>query len=615
MKMIRPLMTLLICLFTITSFAQVSITKVEPPNWWVGMQNPQVQLVVYGNDLGNATVSTKYKKVKITKVEKAESPNYLFITLDIHPKATAGKIPLVFTKGGKQTTYEYEIKARSTDKDRIQGFGTSDIIYLLMPDRFANGDPSNDNVASMKEGVARDSTLGRHGGDIKGIVDHLDYIKETGATAIWHNPILENNMDAFSYHGYAITDLFKVDARFGTNEDYVNMVDVAQQKGLKVIMDMVFNHIGLNHWMMADLPFQNWVHQHKEFTRSNFRATTIIDPYVSEYDKTKMLTGWFDTTMPDLDQRNPFLATYLTQNSIWWIEYAGLDGIRMDTYPYPYKEFMANWAKTVMTEYPQFNIVGESWVQKPAIEAYWQKKAGLAGYESHLPSVTDFIVYQGISSAFHEEEGWATGMANLYYILSQDFIYPDPYGLVTFADNHDLNRVYTQLGKDYNKFKMAIGFLLTVRGIPQIYYGTEILMDGDASDHGLLRKDFPGGWAGDKTDKFTKAGRTDQENDCFDFVTGLMRYRRDNPVMQTGKLTQFIPENGIYVYFRHNSEKTVMIIMNNLKDKEQKLDTKRFAECIKDHKKAKDITTGKMLNSLDDITLPAKSIMVLELMK
>lgn len=612
--MIRPFFVLLLCLLTVTAFSQIQIDRVEPPNWWVGMKNSEVQLIVYGKEIGSATVSTKYKKVKVLKVDKAESPNYLFVTLAIHPKAVAGKVPLVFTKDGKQTTFEYELKARSTDQNRILGFDNSDLIYLLMPDRFANGDPSNDNIEGMEQ-VSRDSTLGRHGGDIKGIVDHLDYIKDLGATAIWHNPILENDMPVHSYHGYAITDLYRVDRRFGSNEDYVKMVDAAQQKGLKIIMDMVFNHIGLNHWTLKDLPFENWIHQHKEFTRSNFRATTIIDPYVSEYDKKKMLTGWFDTTMPDLDQRNPFVAKYLIQNSIWWVEYAGLDGIRMDTYPYPYKEFMAAWAKAVMTEYPQFNIVGESWVQKAGIEAYWQKNAKLAGYESHLPSVTDFIMYGGISSAFHENEGWNTGMANLYYVLSQDFLYPNANGLVTFADNHDVNRVYTQLGKDFNKFKMAMGFLLTTRGIPQIYYGTEILMYGDASDHGLLRKDFPGGWTGDKENKFTKAGRNEQENECFDFIRSLMRYRRDNAVMQTGKLTQFIPDGGIYVYFRTNADKTVMVIMNNNNEDDKKITTARYAECIKDFTKGKSITTGKTINDLKEIMIPAKSIMVLELMK
>ncbi|MGB0522119.1 MAG: glycoside hydrolase family 13 protein [Flammeovirgaceae bacterium] len=612
--MIRSFLLLFLCLFATVSFAQIDIAKVEPPNWWVGMKNRQVQLIVHGDGIGAATVSAKYKKVKIVKVDKATSPNYLFVTLDIHPKAKAGKVPLTFTKDGKSYTHEYELKARSTDKNRILGFDNSDLIYLLMPDRFANGDPSNDNIEGMEQ-MNREETLGRHGGDIKGIVDHLDYIKDLGATAIWHNPILENDMEAHSYHGYAITDLYKVDARFGSNEDYVALVDKAQEKGLKIIMDMVFNHIGLNHWTLKDLPFENWIHQHKEFTRSNFRATTIIDPYVSEYDKKKMLTGWFDTTMPDLDQRNPFVAKYLIQNSIWWIEYAGLDGIRMDTYPYPYKEFMAEWAKAVMMEYPQFNIVGESWVQEVGIEAYWQKQAGLAGYESNLPSVTDFIVYQGISNAFNEDEGWSTGMARLYYVLAQDFLYPDANGLVTFADNHDVNRLYTQLGKDFNKFKMAMGFLLTTRGIPQVYYGTEILMFGDASDHGLLRKDFPGGWAGDKENKFTKAGRTAQENECFDFIRSLMRYRRDNKVMQTGKLTQFIPEDGVYVYFRTNAEKTVMVIMNNKNDQEKKVDTARFAECIKDFTKGKRITTGKTITNLKTITMPAKSIQVLELMK
>jgi len=590
------------------------ISKVEPSNWWIGMQNPEVQIMVHGKDIGKATVSAKYKKVKITKVEKAESPNYLFVTLAISDKASAGKVPLTFTIGDKSTTYEYEIQARSTDAKRIQGFDNSDIIYLLMPDRFANGDPNNDSVDEMLEKADRKELQSRHGGDIKGISDHLDYIHDLGATTLWINPLLENNNQAYSYHGYAITDLYKTDPRFGTNEDYLNLCNKAQQKDMKVIMDMVFNHIGINHWMMADLPFNDWVHQHEEFTRSNFRATTIADPYASKYDKDKMLKGWFDTSMPDLNQQNPFVAKYLTQNSIWWIEYLGLDGIRMDTYPYPYKEFMAEWAKTIMTEYPQFNIVGETWVQEAGIEAYWQKDVLLNGYQSNLPSVTDFIMRNAIADAFHQNESWTEGMANLYYVLAQDFLYKNPYNLVTFADNHDLTRIYTQMGEDYAKYKMAMAFLMTMRGIPQIYYGTEILMSGDGSNHGLVRKDFPGGWQGDERSAFTKEGRTDKENEAFSFLQTLIQYRKSTTALQTGKLMQFVPDEGIYIYFRYDNEQTVMVILNNNKEGESKFTTERYAECIKDFTQGKDILSGESV-SLKEITISAKSVMVLELGK
>ena len=615
MNNIKLILVALFGVFTQLATAQApTIQKVEPANWWVGMKTNQVQLLVHGKDIGNATVSTKYKKVKITQVDKAESPNYLFVTLDISDKAVAGKIPLTFTQNGESKVYEYPILDRSKDNERIQGFDNSDIIYLLMPDRFANGDTSNDDVAGMLDVANREASQGRHGGDLKGIRDHLDYISELGVTALWINPLLENNNKAYSYHGYAITDLYKVDPRFGTNEDYRALCDEAQQKGLKVIMDMVFNHIGINHWMMKDLPFQDWIHQHDTFTRSNFRATTITDPYASKYDKEKMLKGWFDTSMPDLNQKNPFVATYLTQNSIWWIEYLGLDGIRMDTYPYPYKDFMSVWAKTIMAEYPQFNIVGEAWVQKASIEAYWQRGVQNDGYQSNLPSVTDFIMYHAISNAFHEKEGWTEGMSNLYYVLAQDFLYLDPYNMVTFADNHDLTRIYTQVGEDYNKYQMAMSFLMTTRGIPQIYYGTEILMTGPGNDHGLVRKDFPGGWPDDKKSAFTAKGRTEEQQKAYKYVSTLIHYRKNTTALQTGKLIQFVPDAGIYVYFRYDDEKTVMVILNNNEKGESTFTTERYTECIGEATQAKDIQTGKTV-LLKEIKIPAKSALVLELDK
>lgn len=596
--------------------SSLEVMHLEPLHWWVGMKDPSLQIMVHAEGVAEASaVTSKYQGVSIESFEKLTSPNYLFINLVIDSKAKAGIINFELTVKGKKYDLAYELKNRTKLAEGMKGFGPEDVIYLLMPDRFANGDPSNDNVKGMADAMSREGNLGRHGGDIQGITQHLDYIRDLGVTALWLNPVQENNMDHHSYHGYAMTDFYKVDARLGGNKAYEEMVSQAHQKGLKVIMDMVFNHCGSNHWWMKDLPSEDWVHQHENFTRSNFRATTIADPYASEYDRKKMLTGWFDTTMPDLNQKNPYMGNYLTQNSIWWIEQVGLDGIRMDTYPYPYKEFMADWAKRVMTEYPDFNIVGESWVQRVSLEAYWQKDAKLAGYQSNLPSVTDFQVFKAIGSAFHENEGWETGMANLYYTLTQDFLYPDPYNMVVFADNHDVTRIFTQLGRDYRKYKMAMAYLLTTRGIPQVYYGTEILMQGDAYDHGLLRKDYPGGWEGDAINVFKGKGMTGMQKDAHIFLKKLLNWRKGEPAVHRGKLTQFIPEDGIYVYFRQNAETTVMVVLNNNERADKTFTTERFAECMKGYGSALNIETEAIITDLSKIAIPAKSAMILELKK
>lgn len=607
-----------ILILTTSVWAKVSISKVEPMNWWVGMNNTELQILVYGEDIATTIPEINYEGVTIESIKKVENSNYVFIYLNIDKTTQPGKFPIIF-KSGKKTVaeYEYELKERNKKENIQQGFDASDVIYLIMPDRFSNGDPSNDSTKDMLEKADRSNPDGRHGGDLQGVINHLDYIAETGYTALWLNPFLENNQPKYTYHGYAISDFYKVDSRHGTNELFVNLVDEAHNKEVKVIMDMIFNHCGGGHYFNQDLPSQDWIHQHDEFTRSNFRAPAVADPYASEADKTKMLTGWFDTNMPDLNQNNPLLATYLIQNSIWWVEYSGIDGIRVDTQPYPYKEFMANWAKAVMAEYPDFNIVGEAWLQKIPITAYFQKdNNNRDGYNSNMPAVTDFPMYFALVAALNENEGWSEGMARLYYILAQDFSYPDPNNLLIFPDNHDLNRYYESMGKDIRKYKMGLAFLLTTRGIPQIYYGTEILMDGqEHQGHGFIRKDFPGGWEGDTTNSFTVEGRTKEQDEAYKFLSNLLNWRKNNDVIHEGDLVHFLPEDGVYVLFRFNESKTVMIILNNNDSDDKELKTNRFTEVINDFTKGKDIITNTEIQDISTINIPAKSAMIIELSK
>jgi len=600
------------------SWAKISIDHVEPMNWWVGMNNPELQILIHGDGISAYTPEIEYNGVIIKDIEKVENPNYLFINVSIDKNTQPGTFPIVF-KTGKKTvaTYNYELLARNTKTNIHQGFDASDVIYLIMPDRFSNGDTSNDNTEDTFEKANRKNPNGRHGGDLQGVMNHLDYIANSGFTAVWLNPFLENNQPAFTYHGYAISNFYKVDSRHGSNDLFVNLVDRAHQKGLKIIMDMIFNHCGSGHWFMKDLPSSDWVHQHDGFFRSNFRAPAVADPYASKYDQNKMLTGWFDKNMPDLNQKNPLLATYLIQNSIWWVEFAGIDGIRVDTQPYPYKEFMAKWSQAVMDEYPGFNIVGEAWLQKIPISAYFQKDAqNKDGYNSNMPAITDFPMYFALASALNEKEGWSEGMARLYYILAQDFVYADPNNLMIFPDNHDLSRYYETMEQDIRKYKMGLAYILTTRGIPQIYYGTEILMTGKEEDgHGNIRKDFPGGWANDLTNAFSAEGRTKEQNEAYDFLANLLNWRKNNKTISEGKLTHFLPEDGVYVLFRYTETAAVMIILNNNDAEAKKLDTARFNEIMNGYNSGTDIISKTEIKNLSTLNIPAKSAMIIELKK
>ncbi len=600
--------------FSLPAFAQVEIAHTEPPNWYVGMKNTELQLLVHGKDIGKATVKLGNKLATLKETKKVSNPNYLFLTLRIDKNAKAGVLPITFTAGSQTKTIDYELRAKSTEKNRAQGFDASDAVYLLMPDRFANAVAENDNVAGMLEKASRDSLYGRHGGDLQGITKNLDYIKNLGMTAIWLNPVLENDMPQSSYHGYAMTDLYNVDRRFGGNQAYLDFIGKSHAVGLKVIQDMVANHIGSNHWLMKDLPEPTWIHQFEEFTRSNYRLATASDPHASEKDKMLMEKGWFDTTMPDVNQSNPLFAKYLIQNSLWWVEYGGIDGIRMDTYPYNDKQFMSDWASAILNEYPKFNIVGEVWIHSAPMESYWLKGTkNRDKYVSTLPSITDFPLYEATNAAMNEQNGWNNGLSRIYHTLAEDFLYEKPMENLTFLDNHDLMRFYSVVGEDFDKYKMAVGFLMTTRGTPQVYYGTETLMTG-GPEHAFVRRDFAGGWAGDKVNVFKNEGLTEKQKEASSYMSKLANWRKNKKVIHTGKLTHFIPENDMYVYFRHDAQEKVMVILhtgNNAK----KLDTKRFEELLKDVSKGKDIIADKVLDNLKTIDVPAKSIMIIELTK
>ncbi len=613
----KNLLLSVFCLLTLSLLSQdIKLYRVEPPFWWTGFKNRGLQLMIYGRNISKTDVTIKSPDAKLMQVNKTENPDYLFLDILILPGNQPESFSINFTKEDKNIAiYNYELKARAPGSSGRKGFNSSDVIYLLMPDRFANGDTANDNIPGMKESARRSDPNGRHGGDIKGILQHLAYIKDLGATTIWINPLLENNMKKYSYHGYSTTDYYRIDPRFGTNEDYRSLSDSIHRKGLKLIMDMIFNHCGSEHWWMTDLPSKDWLNVFREFTRTSYRAGTMTDPYVSDYDSIKFLKGWFDQTMPDLNQHNPFLARYLIQNSIWWIEYAGLDGIRQDTYPYSFKDFMAEWDKAILTEYPGFNIVGECWLTYPSGVAYWQKDAyNRDHYNSYLPSVFDFPMYDALRLGFMENDGWNTGILRLYEILAQDFSYHDPSHIVIFADNHDVNRYLSSQSDDVHKLKMAMAFILTTRGIPEIYYGTEILLKTDKVEgDGGKRVDFPGGWTGDSSDAFMASGRTTAQNDMFHYLKTLLTWRKSKEVIHSGKLKQFIPQDGVYVYFRYNDAETVMVAMNNNEKETKTLKPGIYDEFLARFHSGKDIISGKEINDLNHISIEPKSVIVVEL--
>lgn len=579
------------------------------------MQNPKVQLIVYGEAIGNTKVNINYPGVLLEKVHQVENPNYLFLDLDISSNAQPGALEITFeSQNGKKFNYTYQLLARNSSQIKAQGVTNEDFIYLLMPDRFANGNTKNDVIKGMRETTLnRDSMYYRHGGDLQGVMDKLDYLQELGVTALWMTPVLTNDMEQASYHGYANTENYHIDPRFGTNEDYKRLGQELHRRNMKLVHDVVPNHVGLNHWTVLDKPMQDWVHQWKTYTNTTYKDQTLYDPYASASDRKKMTDGWFVPSMPDMNEKNPYVQNYITQSHIWWIEYAGVDGFRIDTYPYNDLDFMAKWANALVAEYPDFTYFGETWVHGVANQAYFTAgKTVNQQLDTKLQGVTDFQLQYAIVDALNNNMDWTGGVNKLYTTLATDFVYEDPSRNVVFLDNHDMSRFLSVVDEDVDKYKSAMAWLLTTRGIPQIYYGAEILMKNFSDPDGKVRDDFKGGWATDKENKFSSKGRSEAENDLFDFMKSLANYRKDNPVLHQGSMMQFVPEDGVYVYFRYNDQKTVMVIMNT-EDKDIKLKTDRFVEMIKDHVQALDVISGKQHTDIKELALKSKSTLVLEL--
>ena len=597
------------------------IERIEPSNWWVGFKNKTLQLLIKDDNISLADVELNYEGVTIERIVKGTSPNYLFIDLNISEETKPGKFNMYFKfENGQQKIQTYELKSREKPANDYIGFNSSDAIYLITPDRFSNGDSLNDIVHYLKEtAIDRQDDYARHGGDIRGIINHLDYINEMGFTAIWPTPLLTNDMPRTSYHGYAITDFYQVDPRFGTLKEYKELADKAREFGIKLIMDQVVNHCGSEHWWMKDLPFSDWVNQqqsfenHEQLKNSSHRRTTNEDLYASEKDKHEMSEGWFVPAMPDLNQRNPHMAKYLIQNSIWWIETLGLGGIRQDTYPYSDKTFLSEWAGSIMTEYPNFSIVGEEWSYNPLIVGYWQDGMNNKdGYKSNLKSPMDFPMQNKIVNALNEDEQWDTGFVKMYEGLANDFYYASPKDLMIFPDNHDMSRIFTQLHEDVTNTKMALAYIFTVPRITQFYYGTEILMNDSAKpgDHGLIRSDFPGGWQGDSVNAFTGEGLTDAQKDMQEYVKKLLNYRKNSKAIHEGKTIHFAPENGVYILFRILNDETVVVILNK-NSNPVTLDLNRFDEIVLQGKTLKNIISGEDFIWKDQLTLNTKGVLLL----
>ena len=616
----KQIITLLLLVVTFQLNAQ-EVERIEPPMWWTGMVNPELQVMLYGKDVGDLVASVEGDGVRLASSRRLENSNYLVLDLIIAEDAPAQTLEIALSSRGKvKTTLNYELKDRNPEYITRESFGASDVLYLITPDRFVNGDPSNDEVAGMKEKPNRTNVGGRHGGDIDGIINSLDYIKEMGFTAIWLNPVLENDMPDYSYHGYATTDFYKVDQRYGSNQKYAEMVAEAHSKGIKVIMDMIVNHSGSEHWWMKDVPASDWFnYQEQNMKGDNYqitthRKTTIQDPYISDIDMKEFTDGWFVPTMPDLNQRNEIMAKYLIQNSIWWIEYSGIDGIRMDTYPYPDKDFMTDWTCQLQAEYPNFNTVGEEWYEDPAIVAFWQQdKINANGYASCLPSLMDFPLQSKVSQALNEDDSDWSGWMKAYVTLALDFQYAHPEELVVFPDNHDMSRFFTQVGEDLELFKLGIAYFLTVRGTPQIYYGTEVLMKNPGTgDHGVIRSDFPGGWDGDAVSAFSGEGLSADQKDAQNFIKTILNWRKTQPAVHYGKLTHFNPKNGVYVFFRYDGNDKVMVVLSkNAED--VSLDLSRFAEILPADASGTDIISGKRIQLDGMLTVPSRSPMIIDL--
>ena len=598
---------LLICSI---SYSQ-QIERIEPPFWWEGFKNTSLQLLVYGENISNLDFNIKSNIVELVSVEKAENPNYIFLNLEVNDKGRSGDFDIDY--GGN--SIKYNIHKKELDSDMHIGFDTSDVLCLITPDRFINGDYSNDNHPDMLEKASR-GPWGRHGGDLKGINDNLNYLIDLGYTAIWLNPILENNMVKSSYHGYSTTDYYKVDPRFGTNEEFKNLTKKADRMGVKMVMDIIPNHSGSEHWFVKDPPFSNWLNFNNSYSQTTHRRETVQDIHASEYDKKHFNDGWFVETMPDLNQNNKFMSTYLIQNAIWWIEYSGIKGYRVDTYPYADKNFMSDWTFEIMNEYPHFNIVGEEWSDTPIVTSYWQAgKTNHDGYISYLPSLMDFPLQINFSEALNDEITWGNGFVKPYRTLASDFLYGDPYNLVVFPDNHDMTRFLTQVDNDLDLFKMGLVFYTTVRGIPQFYYGTEVLMNSNDNprSHDVIRSEFPGGWNDHQVSALTGEGLTNDQIEFQNFFKKLLNWRKNNKVVHQGKFIHFTPkeQEEIYSYFRILDDKMVWTIFNR-KDEAQTINLDKYQEVLKGESNGYDVIHEKSID-LNKLKISPKSALIIEI--
>lgn len=606
----------LIMIFISTPFF-AQIDRVEPPFWYAGMENTELQILFYGKNIAENEVTVS-NKIQITDVIKTENPNYIFVTIDTK-NVIAQDFIFSFSKDKKVVfTKKYTLKKRRSNSAARKSFDASDMIYLIMPDRFANGNPKNDNNKSVIEKAERSNPGGRHGGDIAGMIQNLDYLKELGVTTVWPTPLCEDNDKTYSYHTYAQSDVYKIDPRYGTNEEYVQLASELHKRDMKLIMDYVTNHWGLQHWMMNDLPTKDWINQFENYTGTSHKRTTVHDINASKIDYDICFNGWFVPSMPDLNQKNPLVLKYLTQNAIWWIEYADLDGLRVDTYNYADPNAIAKWTKAITDEYPNLNIVGEISMRDQAQLSYWQKdsKVGaIQNFNSNLPSIMDFIMLDAFQSIFNENDGsWDKGMMKIYDNLANDFLYPNPNNIMIFAENHDTERFNEVYKNDFKKYQMAMALVATLRGIPQLYYGSEIGMAGDRNKGGdaAIRQDFPGGWKEDTNNAFLKSSRTEEQEHYFDFTSKLFQWRKTNEAVHFGKTTHYIPENNVYVYFRYTDTKTVMVVVNN-SDNNQTIKTNRFHENIEKFSTGKDILSSKTIDLKQDLTIESKSVLILEL--
>lgn len=604
----KKIILLLSIYITSTAFSSAQDFETFPPHWYKGMEDTVLQLVIHHKNIRDAKLNMPSDAIKIIKRYPSNSVDYMMLDLSIPRNFLGNIIPIEFIIKKKKLLLKYELKEKPNLKKPI--LNQTDLIYLIMPDRFANGDETNDSFSNLEEKtVNRKEPFGRHGGDLKGIEQQLRYIQSVGFNTLWLTPFQENNEPEASYHGYAITNHYKTDPRFGTNNDYKSLADAAHKRGMKMVIDLVFNHIGDQHWMVKEMPFPNFIHRFDTFTRTNYRANTLLDPYASAYDKKVFNEGWFDKRMPDLNMKDPALARYMIQQTLWWLYYAEIDAIRIDTYTYPDQEFMKQWYQAIREEFPEMSIFGEIWEHAVPLQSYFAPKE--KAYHQEMQNVLDFQFCFAMDEFVNQDFGWTEGVSKLYYSLSQDFLYKDPFHHVTFIDNHDLDRFLSQVNGDVSKLKVALGMLLTMRGIPCIFYGTEVLMKGKGS-HGIIREDFSGGWKDDAVNKFESKNRSADENDLINYISKIQNWKKEHAAFNDTKMMQFIPQDGIYAFTRYSNNGSAAFIIYNSNKDSKKINTTRFQDILKAKVSGKNILNDKQID-LNSISIDPKELMIIDL--